>query len=203
MRKIALVLFLMCVAVGALAQAPRKYGIKCAIVKTVTDNGGRKSHVGFVVGFTADGEEIIEEERGLKYGCVLTRRSERLWTHHGKMTKVLDYSDPIIILEEADMQNANTNPPAVFEQRTPIQWDDDVKSLQRFLNDVRYHDAEGFELTEDSKLGPRTLFALKAFLQAHTELIQPSVIEPIPEPVPETHTYKVLRDDEVVAGWEV
>lgn len=44
MRKIALVLFLMCVAVGALAQAPRKYGIKCAIVKTVTDNGGRKSY---------------------------------------------------------------------------------------------------------------------------------------------------------------
>lgn len=35
---------MMCVAVGALAQAPRKYGIKCAIVKTVTDNGGRKSY---------------------------------------------------------------------------------------------------------------------------------------------------------------
>ena len=167
------------------------------------DSGGRKSHVGWVVGYTADGEEIIEEERGLRYGCVMTRRSKRPWTHHGKPTKVLDFSEPIIILEEADMSNINNDTAPVFELTSPMQRGDDVKSLQRFLNETRYRDAEGFELTEDGKCGRKTIEALTAFVQAHAELITPVDFEPAPEPAPVTHTYKVLRDGEVVAGWEV
>ena len=44
MKKLLLLDALLLVAAGAYAQAPKKYGIKCGIVKTVTDAGGRKSY---------------------------------------------------------------------------------------------------------------------------------------------------------------
>ena len=142
---------------------------------------------------TPDGDEIIAEERGLSYGCMLTKRSERPWTHHGKPTKKLDFSEPIIIYEEAHMSNTN-NTPAVFKQGDR---GDDVRALQHFLNAVCYRDAEGFELAEDTKLGPKTMYAFTAFLQAHMPLI---AAEPA---APETHTYTVMRDGIEIAGWEV
>lgn len=153
---------------------------------------GRMAHIGFVCGYMPDGEPLIVEARGIRFGVVVTRLGERPWTHHGKPTKKLDFSEPIIIYEEAHMNNANTTP-AVFKQGDR---GDDVRALQHFLNAVCYRDAEGFELAEDTKLGPKTLYALKAFLQAHASLI---AAEPAP---PETHTYKVMRDDIEIAGWE-
>lgn len=44
MKKIICVLVLLGLALGANAQVPRKYGIKCGIVKTVTESSGRKSY---------------------------------------------------------------------------------------------------------------------------------------------------------------
>lgn len=44
MKKLLLAAALLLVAAGAIAQAPHKYGIKCGIVKTVTDASGRKSY---------------------------------------------------------------------------------------------------------------------------------------------------------------
>ena len=44
MKKLLLLAALLLVAAGAYAQAPKKYGIKCGIVKTVTDASGRKSY---------------------------------------------------------------------------------------------------------------------------------------------------------------
>ena len=44
MNKLLLAAAILLVAAGAYAQAPQKYGIKCGIVKTVTDASGRKSY---------------------------------------------------------------------------------------------------------------------------------------------------------------
>lgn len=44
MKKGFFVLLMLSLACVVWAQAPHKYGIKCGIVKTVTDNGGRKSY---------------------------------------------------------------------------------------------------------------------------------------------------------------
>ena len=44
MKKMLLLAAALCLTAGALAQAPHKYGIKCGIVKTVTDSDGRKSY---------------------------------------------------------------------------------------------------------------------------------------------------------------
>ena len=44
MKKFLTLAVLLVLTAGAFAQAPHKYGIKCGIVKTVTDNDGRKSY---------------------------------------------------------------------------------------------------------------------------------------------------------------
>lgn len=51
-------------------------------------------HVGWVCGFDSDGEPLVIEERGLSYGCVVTRLSGRGWTHQGLMTVRFAYETP-------------------------------------------------------------------------------------------------------------
>lgn len=54
--------------------------------------GGRASHVGFVCGYIDD-EPLIVEARGIRFGVVVTRLTERPWTHRGLITKRLNYED--------------------------------------------------------------------------------------------------------------
>ena len=56
---------------------------------------GTMKHIGWICGFDADGEPLVIEERGLSYGCVITRLTGRGWTHRGLMTKRFIYDVPV------------------------------------------------------------------------------------------------------------
>ena len=134
------------------------------------DKGGIKKHVGFVCGYMPDGEEIIVEERGIRYGCMLTLRSERPWTHHGKATKVLDYTETVDVLP----YDAS---PVVFNIGDK---GDLVTLLQSFLVSTGYTDGNGNALVVDGKLGAKTWYALSTFAAAHIDVadIESTDVEP-------------------------
>lgn len=56
-------------------------------------SSSKKTHVGWVCGFMPDGDPLVVEERGLSYGCVITRMSKRAWKYRGLMTKIFDYGE--------------------------------------------------------------------------------------------------------------
>lgn len=128
---------------------------------------GKMVHVGWVCGYMPDGEELVVEERGIRYGCVVTRRSEREWTHHGKSSKYLDYSEPVALYVPE---------PVVF---APGDAGPQVAALQTFLAGMNYTDADGAPLVIDGKLGAKTWQALSAFVSAHidTEELQSTTCE--------------------------
>lgn len=115
------------------------------------DKSGKKTHVGFVCGYMPNGEELVVEERGIRYGCVVTKRSERPWTHHGR-TKHLEY------VETYKLYGADPMPFEAGEKS------DDVKRLQELLNARGFASPDGMPLTVDGVYGERTADALFAFI---------------------------------------
>lgn len=79
-----------CSEKGRIAKLSRPYVIGEAVFRA--SNAGIMKHVGWVCGFTSDGEPLVVEERGLSYGCVVTRLSVRNWTHRGIMDKRFVYA---------------------------------------------------------------------------------------------------------------
>lgn len=160
-------------------------------------SSGRMTHVGFVCGYAnntkGDLEPLVVEERGLRFGCVITRFNERPWTHRGLPTAKLDFSEDVQIWTEED--NMKPEKPVVFKLESPMMKGDDVRDLQKVMNYWGYRDDAGDELTEDGKLGKRTMQALTAFVEAHSELIG---MQPAPAAIP----YTVTIGDVVVADGE-
>lgn len=130
------------------------------------DKGGRKTHIGWVCGYMPNGEELVVEERGIRYGCVVTKRSERPWTHHGKSTKYLDYSEPVPLYSPE---------PVTFSVGDKGEY---VLALQAFLSGMNYRDQNDAPLAIDGKLGPKTWYALTAFANAHVETAEGINIDP-------------------------
>lgn len=122
---------------------------ECVFIESKTTR--KKTHVGFVCGYMPDGEELIVEERGIRYGCVVTKRSGRPWTHHGR-TKYLEY------VETYKLYGAD---PMSFEAG---EKSDDVKKLQELLNARGFVPPDGMPLTVDGVYGKRTADALTAFI---------------------------------------
>jgi len=81
-----------CTDKGRIAEISRAYVIGEAIFRA--NKYGTMKHVGWVCGFDSDGEPLVVEERGLSYGCVVTRLSGRGWTHRGLMTVRFNYDAP-------------------------------------------------------------------------------------------------------------
>lgn len=54
------------------------------------------THVGWVCGFTKDGEVLVLHERGINHGCVIEpiTKSGKNWTYRGLMTKRYSYEQP-------------------------------------------------------------------------------------------------------------
>lgn len=73
-----------CTDKGRIRDISRAYVIGEAVFRA--NDYGTMKHVGWVCGFASDGEPLVLEERGLSYGCVVTRLSGRGWTHRGLMT---------------------------------------------------------------------------------------------------------------------
>lgn len=79
-----------CTDKGLCSAITRPYVIGEAVFN---GSSSKKTHVGWVCGFMPDGDPLVVEERGLSYGCVITRMSKRSWKYRGLMTKVFDYNE--------------------------------------------------------------------------------------------------------------
>ena len=53
----------------------------------------KKTHIGWVCGFTSKGVPLVVEARGLAYGVVITSMATRVWDYRGLMTKRFDYTE--------------------------------------------------------------------------------------------------------------
>lgn len=78
-----------CTDKGLCSRINRKYVLGEAVFNG-TDS--KKTHVGWVCGFMPNGDVLVMEERGLAYGFVVTRMSQRSWKYRGLMTKRYIYN---------------------------------------------------------------------------------------------------------------
>lgn len=161
-----------CTETGSIEKISRDWVIGEAVFR-VSDN--RMVHVGWVCGFLGS-EPLVVEARGIRYGVVVTKLSERGWTHRGLVTKKLDYSPEEIVEEEVTYR---------FDLTSPRQNGTEVMVLQEMLRVCGYTDDEGKLLDVDGKLGPKTWQALMKFLRAHISSV---MSDPVP---PETHTVMI------------
>ena len=109
------------------------------------------THVGFVCGFL-DGEPLAVEARGIRWGVVVTRFSERPWTHRGLVTGRLSYDDEY------------RDEPIVLSIKKPMIQGEMVLDLQKALNALGYYCGPA-----DGKCGKLTMMGLRAFVEAHRE----------------------------------
>lgn len=77
---------------GELRSITRDYVLGEAVFMK-SDSTGKMHHVGWVCGFTPDGEPLIAEARGIAYGVVVTRLDSRPWTHRGLMKAKFGYEN--------------------------------------------------------------------------------------------------------------
>ena len=118
------------------------------------------THVGWVCGFMPNGEPLIVEARGIAYGVVVTKLSERDFTHRGLMTKKFGYDENG---EENGMESL------IFEEKTPMAKGEAYLAMQKALNLAGYRDGEGGVLEEDGKWGARSQQAFEKLLAAHAK----------------------------------
>lgn len=150
-----------CTDKGEISDIDRPYVIGEALFY-FNKNTGKMSHVGWVCGFDADGEPLAVEARGLRYGVVVTKLSERSWTHRGLMTKKFNYESE---------ENTTMDKPIVLAKTSPMMQGDAILKLQQALNALGYKDDKGCKLDEDGKCGGCTMQAITAFANAHA--VQP------------------------------
>ena len=118
----------------------------------------KMTHVGWVCGFLA-GEPLVVEARGLRYGVVVTKLSERPWTHRGLMTKKFDY----------ESEGNTTMDCTKFEVINPMLNGEGVRAMQRALNENGYPDSDGKALVEDGKWGAKSQAAFEKLLTKHSD----------------------------------
>ncbi len=111
---------------------------------------GRMTHVGFVCGFL-NGEPLAVEARGIRFGVVVTRLSERPWTHRGLVTRRLDYDEDC------------RDEPVTLTVTRPMIQGEHIKNLQKALNALGYYCG-----LPDGKCGRMTMAGVRAFSDAHT-----------------------------------
>ena len=132
-------------------------------------DSGKMSHVGFICGYLPDGEMLVVEERGIKYGCVITKLSEREFTHCGKSTAKLDFSEPIPIWTPEPE-------PVVFELVVPRHRGEAYRLMQVALNAAGVKDSSGRELATDGIWGPNSQYAFDVFIKSYTPAVGVSLL---------------------------
>lgn len=155
-----------CTEKGKLSDIERPYAIGEALFFQ-NKSTGKMSHVGWVCGFL-DGEPLVVEARGLWHGVVVTKLSDRPWTHRGLMTKKVEYT------EDADMDK-----PIKLEKTSPMMQGTHIKAMQTALNALGYKDDKGCKLDEDGKCGAKTMQAITAFANAHADPAPSNAAAPI------------------------
>ena len=138
-----------CTEKGRIEDVGRKYELGEALF--YMNGEGRMTHVGFVCGFL-NGEPLAVEARGIRFGVVVTRLSERPWTHRGLVTGKLSYD------------NEFRDDPVLLELKRPMIQGECIKNLQRALNALGYYCG-----TPDGRCGKITLNGVREFVQAHAQ----------------------------------
>lgn len=118
-------------------------------VYTSGSDKGRAYHVGYVV----DDSLNVVEARGRDYGVVKRAFDSSYWNHYGR---------PGVFKDEIEKE---PEPKAIFtrviKRVTPTMTGEDVKTLQKMLNDYG-----NYGLALDGRCGPATEKAIKSFQKA-------------------------------------
>lgn len=146
-----------CVDKGRIVDVTRPYVVGEALFMQ-SKTTGKMTHVGWICGFTADDEPLAVEARGLAHGVVITKVSERPWTHRGLMKKKFNYEER----EESTMK-------IKFEVVSPMHTGTAYKMMQAALNASGYTDASGLTLTEDGKWGAKSQAAFAAMIADYAQ----------------------------------
>ena len=127
-------------------EIPEQYRVPGAAVFIHSSSSGYITHVGYLDEPTGDGDWYVIEARGVMYGVVRTRLSERGWNRWGLMTKYFDYGDEPKELALGD--------------RTLRKGDggNDVKTLQSLLNELGFDSGEA-----DGMFGAKTEQGVERF----------------------------------------
>lgn len=136
-----------CTDKGSVNTVSRAYEIGEAVF--FRNSEGIMSHVGFVCGYL-NGEPLVVEARGIRYGVVVTKFSERPWTHRGLVTKKLSYDDEY------------RDEPIVLKITSPMIQGEMIRNLQSALNALGYYCG-----AVDGKCGKLTIGGVCEFVTAH------------------------------------
>lgn len=136
-----------CTEKGRLEAVERPFVIGEALFHANSE--GRMTHVGFVCG-SLDGEPLVVEARGIRFGVVVTRLSERPWTHRGLITQKLSYD------------NEYSDEPKVLSVTKPMIQGEHIRNLQKALNALGYYCG-----LPDGKCGRVTMSGVYAFADRH------------------------------------
>lgn len=145
-----------CTEKGRASKIQRPYEIGEAVF--MAKRSGRMHHIGYVCGFL-NGEPLVVEARGLKYGVVVTGFNGRGWTHRGLLTKYFEYGSAPEPRPEPE--------PTVFALTEDMMRGEAVKALQLMLIEAGYKDTNGDALKADGRLGKKTWAAFTSFLRTH------------------------------------
>lgn len=123
------------------------------------DNGDYVHHVGFlekpVREDRPEGDWWVVEARGVMYGVVRTKLSQRNWNKWGWMTKYFEYAEPVV---------DDTMPAYGWRNLMRGMVGEDVKALQMDLISLNYSVGKW---GADGEFGMATEGALEAFQLAH------------------------------------
>ena len=145
-----------CTEKGLIMAINRPYVIGEAVFR-YSDKSKKMVHIGWICGFMPDNTPLVMEERGLLYGFVITKLTERNFTHRGLMTAIFDYSG-----------SSEPAAPTVLSVTSPIMQGANIAAVQNALNLLGYTDDNGNALTVDGKCGKCTVQAVRKFAKAHT-----------------------------------
>lgn len=109
------------------------------------DSEGKKTHIGYICGFLPNGEPLVLEAQGLKYGVRVNLLKDRpVFTYYGIMDKKYDYSEEYPALSL----------PVRYEK--PVLEGTGYAKLQEALNWLGYKDGAGNTLVVDGKWGEKS-----------------------------------------------
>lgn len=140
-----------CTEKGLIAAISRPFVIGEAVFN---GSGIKKTHVGWVCGFLKN-DVLVVENRGFKFGVVITRMSERPWKYRGLMTKKFTYTDDYPLPDPVEF---------VFYRDLKKGCDgDDVIELKKLLIEHGYSDGITIDTKNSKHFGSSTKKLVKKF----------------------------------------
>lgn len=116
----------------------------------------KKTHVGWVCGFDKNGNPLVVENRGMKYGVVVTKLHGRDWDYRGLMTKKFSY-------EDAPAENVPADVFIFYRNLKNGMRGEDVIELKKLLINKGYHDGITIDTSTSKNFGPATKKLVKQF----------------------------------------